>query len=434
MLGSQRRINRATIHRFVTSFWSSEEFRRVSEEFRRVSEDLSVSSRVAEEEGEEEEEEAGRKQKSTSCKRRRRRRRSKKKQEENKKMKKRTIDNYALQFGKKAIPKHLFEVPSELYVKAYNRCLYMSEGRRVQHYYQEGEPCHRCSLCRKENREYSCAVCNQRMRNQPRFMERASVTRKGNGLLSANYYEEGEVYCTSCAQKMCQTHPHYPVITDPKLIHQVCKLNQMDFPPYWAVGRMEGTVEERAKVIHILHEFQDLQRDLKELQDALRKFDSIFEEEEKREKFKKWRLVKVIGVVCAFSEVCMEGYENHFKRLEGMVEERAKVYEILNRIYCAAGDRRKEMDQYEEEISDSQLMSGVCEEDEVYEEELTDSQLVTGCQGLECHTPWDSDIFDACVEEEGELRYWSPPIPIPRRPSTPQPVSPEYRQEQSMMS
>ena len=152
-------------------------------------------------------------------------------------MKKRTIDNYALQFGKKAIPKHLFEVPSELYVKAYSRCVYMSEGRRVQHYYQEGEPCHRCSMCRKENREHPCTVCNQRMRNQPRFMERVSVTRKGNGLLSANYYEEGEVYCTSCAQKMCQTHPHGNVITDPKLIHQVCKLNQMDFPPYWAVGR-----------------------------------------------------------------------------------------------------------------------------------------------------------------------------------------------------
>ena len=46
----------------------------------------------------------------------------------------------------------------------------------------------------------------------------------------------------------------------------------------------------------------------------------------------------------------MEGYENHFKRLEGMVEERAKVYEILNRIYCAAADRRKELEEATKKI------------------------------------------------------------------------------------
>lgn len=146
------------------------------------------------------------------------------------------MENYALQFGKKAIPSRFFEVPSELYVDAYTQCLRLKHGRRALHDYQEGDRCHQCTVCRGENRRNPCDVCHRRMRNQPRFVQRALVLNVGHGLLQASY-DHDKVWCTPCAQKICQTHPSYPLIADPKAVHLLCKLNQKDFPPYWAVGR-----------------------------------------------------------------------------------------------------------------------------------------------------------------------------------------------------
>lgn len=84
---------------------------------------------------------------------------------------------------------------------------------------------------------------------------------------------------------------------------------------------MERVAEEQSKVNHILYEkiHQDLRRDAKELQEVMRKIEPIFEEGEKRDTFQKWRLVKLNGLFCAFSQVCAEfsqEFQTFLKRFE----------------------------------------------------------------------------------------------------------------------
>jgi len=100
-------------------------------------------------------------------------------------MKKSTVHNYSLQWGR-ALPKKFFEVPETVYVPAKSHCC--RHGYREYHDFQKGKPCLiDCRGCIEEDSDNSCHVCGRKQHEDPnrRFVEKAEVEETANGLLEA---------------------------------------------------------------------------------------------------------------------------------------------------------------------------------------------------------------------------------------------------------
>jgi len=149
-------------------------------------------------------------------------------------MKKSTLHNYALQWGR-TLPKKVFEVPEKLYVPSKSHC-----------YRNGGKPCFECRGCIEWNCMYVCHVCGRKQCDdlRRRFVEVAYVSETANGLLEARLPKDRAttMMCRPCADVVIHSDPSYPMCLDgnyfeDSVVSSVCKLNGKDFPPLWAEGR-----------------------------------------------------------------------------------------------------------------------------------------------------------------------------------------------------
>ena len=153
-------------------------------------------------------------------------------------MKRQTIQNYQLQFGR-ALPLRHFNIPNMVLVSRRNVCL----NRRPQA--DSRWECKRCYTC-CHVMGLRCIRCHKMEERPYDFHEFANVQRvQGGGLLTAVYDKTYRFMCSLCVAKTMVPWGRTGMRCLPRkqggyILELVLSLNGCSFPPAWARRRFRG--------------------------------------------------------------------------------------------------------------------------------------------------------------------------------------------------
>ena len=168
-------------------------------------------------------------------------------------LKKRTIKNYQLQFGR-TIPTKFFDPPKKLYCEAESNC-YMVDpnySRKVS-----GKPCEQCEGCDDDSFRM-CSHCKglKRLELRGETFFRPVKFVKSETVLGGicGHYDYTSQWCRPCFLTFAKTDPNFKIFQSvsskskslkerekdgDELLRMVLKLNGLDLPPSWAHGNVK---------------------------------------------------------------------------------------------------------------------------------------------------------------------------------------------------